>query len=218
MKQHSAGERGGRRDRGWHRRAACQPAHEVVARREENRRDEGEARSRGGARAPAVPGPARARRRPPTIRTAPTISGQRTGSPRKTSAIVTDASGAEPRTTEARDAPASRIARVTSSWPTPGCIRPASRNGQAAPACTPRDGASATAATSATASAPPTVAIVATSTSGYRFRPEAEPDAHRAEEECGQRREPDRRQRSARSAAASQRRRMSPEHGPTASQ
>ena len=48
---------------------------------------------------------------PATISTAPTISAQLTGSPRKISAIVTEASGAEPSTTDARDAPASRIAQ-----------------------------------------------------------------------------------------------------------
>ena len=41
------------------------------------------------------------------------MSGTCTGSPRTTSAIVTETSGAMPKTIEARDAPASRIAYVT---------------------------------------------------------------------------------------------------------
>src|SRR5206468_1416299 len=49
-------------------------------------------------------------------------------------------------------------------------------------------------------------------------KPHLQADAHRAEQERRDEREPDRSQRSARSAAASQRRRISDEKGPTAAQ
>ena len=141
------------------------------------------------------------------------------GSPSRISAIVTDASGAEPSTTDARDAPASRIderheaaarSRAASARRAGTATRAArARRAQALPRPSRRR---------ATANAPITVATVASSTSGYRFRPMRRPDAHRAEEERRQAGEADRRQRSARSAAASQRRRMSAENGPTANQ
>ncbi len=108
-----------------------QRPHEVVARGEQHR----------GARRVEQPDPPetaraglarrRAARRPPTIASAPTISGALTGSPRKTIAIATAASGAAPTVTEVRDAPVSWTARVNRICDAPGAIRPASRNGQA---------------------------------------------------------------------------------------
>ena len=141
------------------------------------------------------------------------MSGHLNGSPSRMSAIVTDASGAEPSTTDARDAPASRIESVTKSWPIPGCIRPASRNGQAGRVHAARRRL-ATIATTAT-SAPITVAP-----SRARRRGTVHP--MRSPTLIAPKRNADRQARpiastSARSAA-SQRRRMSAENGPTASQ
>ena len=53
---------------------------------------------------------------------------------------------------------------------------------------------------------------------GVPAEPDPEADAHTAEEKRREAGEPDRRQRSDRSVAASQRRRMTPENGPTTSQ
>src|SRR5437764_1154460 len=99
------------------------------------------------------------------------MSGALAGSPRKISASVTATSGAEPSTTDAREAPASRTASVTKSCAPPGESIPASRNGHAAPACTPRTGTSTAAHTSATTSAVATTASVPTSMCGTRARP-----------------------------------------------
>ena len=105
---------------------------------------------------------------------------------------MTETSGAIPNTTELREAPARSIAFVTNSCPTPGCSSPASRNGHAAPAWMPRDGASTAAAR--------THDDERARDRGHgrqlRIRmlpePDPEPDAHRPEEERRQQREPDR--------------------------
>ena len=67
---------------------------------------------------------------PPTIRPAPTSSGARTGSCRKTEAIATATSGAVPMSTEERAAPTSRTARTKKTCERPGASSPAIRNGQ----------------------------------------------------------------------------------------
>ena len=63
--------------------------------------------------------------------TAPAMSGALAGSLRKTSAIVTETSGAVPKIIETREEPDSRIATVTKICAAPGERSPASRNGQA---------------------------------------------------------------------------------------
>src|SRR5205807_8854726 len=96
------------------------------------------------------------------------MRGARAGSPRKTSAIATETTGAVPNTIETRDAPESRIAIVTRIWAAPGERSPASRNGQAELRCRPRDGAYATPATTATPRAVAAVVLVPAAAAGSR--------------------------------------------------
>ena len=105
---------------------------------------------------------------PATMSTAPAMSGALAGSLRKTSAIVTETSGAVPKIIDTREDPDSLIATVTKIWAAPGESSPASRNGHADERWRPRAGVSAVAATSATTSAVPAVAIVPSAASGSR--------------------------------------------------
>ena len=61
---------------------------------------------------------------PATISTAPATSAASSGSPRKTTAIAIEKSGAVPITTDVRAAPASRTANVNRNCEMPGAEQP----------------------------------------------------------------------------------------------
>ena len=69
---------------------------------------------------------------PVTMRSAPTSTAGPGRSPKTSTASVTAKSGATPNATDAREAPASRIATVMKRFERPGAIAPASRNGSEA--------------------------------------------------------------------------------------
>ena len=120
----------------------------------------------------------------------------RRGSPRKISAIVTETSGADAEhDRRARRAGLADRERHEELRRRPAASGPASRNGHAAPACTPRDGASASRRDERDGERADDGATVASSASGYRFRPRRSPTLIAPNSNAERQREPDRRQR-----------------------